>query len=439
MARKLRVISINFPFKAPWVVQEPTLATDRALFDFDVAVIRPYLLDTSKGAGKWEIGHSDYERYKGTISKKIGDITRLLKQGGLFVVIIDAKQELEFIAGKGGYIGSTKYTLSNYDFFPPSFYKRLINGRGDRVEIVDHAEPFSSVIKAGVVEWSAYISDNPRYSTDFFDQIKFFARNGDGSFVGGRLRANDGNIVFLPNFIELNEEKFFETCRKYQFDREGSPPPVWVEHVHLPGAVEANSKISKIEDHMTEQQNQLSEAERELDELLAYKQLLYEKGKTQLEPIVRRALDQLQFGTKPSETIKGTGFEIDGRTTAGSVPGILEIKGSKRQIGLDEYSPFGPKILADLEASDIPSKGILVGNGLCEESPEKRLGETVFSSHVLQAAKTQSVALVNTVELYCVVCEVLSGAISDSETIQESILTTNGFVNLMGFCRNRPF
>jgi hypothetical protein len=80
-----------------------------------------------------------------------------------------------------------------------------------------------------------------------------------------------------------------------------------------------------------------------------------------------------------------------------------------------------------------------VGNGLCLERPEKRLGSGVFSSHVLEAAKTNSVALVNTVELYAVLCVVLAGEKLDLPTIRERILTTNGYVDLREFLVNPPF
>lgn len=152
-------------------------------------------------------------------------------------------------------------------------------------------------------------------------------------------------------------------------------------------------------------------------------------------------MDDVGFKTTPGETIPGTGFEIDGRTAVGSSPGILEIKGSKKQIGLDEFSPFVPKILADLKAKGYQSKGILIGNGLCEVPPKERLGEKVFSPHTLEAAKTQSVALVNSVELYCVACGILSGQITlqDLEQMREKILKANGFVSVLEYCKGLPF
>jgi hypothetical protein len=95
MAKNLKIHSINFPFKTPWVEQKPTLATQRALFDLDVVVIRPYLLVGDKPGGPWEIDQGPFNRAKREMTAKIEDISRLLSQGGLQVVILDAFQELQ--------------------------------------------------------------------------------------------------------------------------------------------------------------------------------------------------------------------------------------------------------------------------------------------------------------------------------------------------------
>jgi hypothetical protein len=172
---------------------------------------------------------------------------------------------------------------------------------------------------------------------------------------------------------------------------------------------------------------------------LAYKKLLFEKGTSQLEPTVLKALNELGFQTSPAENIPGTNFEIDGRTKVGSVPGILEVKGSKNQIALNEFGPLTTKILADFQATSVHSKGILIGNGLCLENPNKRIGNGVFSPHVLDAAKRNSIALVNSVELFAVLCNVFDGRVVDLGELRESILTANGYADLQRFIVESPF
>jgi len=432
VARNLKILSVNFPFRNTGVVAEPSLATKRALFDFDVVVIRPYLLLGGPAGGPYELEHHrEFIRARNEIRAKMDDLSRLLSQGGLLVVILDAVQVFKYHAGRFSYMSETVYTVTNYDFLDVQFSDCVSNGTGNNVEML-RPDPFSTVIQKSIVEWTAFIVARPPYP--FADPV-YFARNGAKSYVGGRVSMGEGNVVFLPNFTKLDEELFIEACREYRYEREGTPQPEWCKKVVLPGVSEAVGKIENIDKQLREIEQARREAVRERDDLLAYKKLLYEKGKTQLEPIARKALDRIGFKTTPGETIRGTGFEIDGRTTVGSCQGILEIKGSKKQIGLDEFSPFIPKILADLKSKGYQSKGILVGNGLCEALPKDRLGEKVFSSHVLDAAKTQSIALVNSVELYFVVCGVLSGKIKppDLEAIREKILKTNGFVSLLEY------
>jgi hypothetical protein len=176
-----------------------------------------------------------------------------------------------------------------------------------------------------------------------------------------------------------------------------------------------------------------------LEEKAAYRKLLYEKGKAQLEPIVLRAFDDLDFGTSPGGVIPGTIHEIDGRTTVGSTTGIVEVKGSKNVIAQNEFSPFLTKIQADADANQKYSKGILVGNGFCETEPAKRIGDSVFSPHVIDGARRSSIALINTVELYWLCCALLRGDPVDKSAVREVILTGNGYVDLKPFSGQTPF
>ena len=411
--------------------------TDRALFDFDVVVVRPYSLlrrdSTGRSGNEFGVEWRVYATLKDEIQSKMADISRLLAQGGLLVVVLDTLEVLR--CHTGGYSMGTIYTLTNYDFLDPDFFKSIQNGSGNRVDC-NPSDPFSKVIKASSVFWTAFIGNRLVHP---FNDAAVFATNGNRAIVGASVEIGSGHVVFLPNFKQLDENSFFEACFEYRVRREGTPPPNWVSSVYLPGKAIVERDIasvgSTIEGLEQERQQKLAA----LDTLLRYRKLLFEKGKTQLEPIVVRALNDLGFQASPSESIPGTNFEIDGRTKVGSAPGILEIKGSKKQIGLDEFAPFTTKILSDFQATNVHSKGILVGNGLCLEKPETRLGGRVFSPHVLEAAKRNSIALVNTVELYAVVCNALEGLIIDFSRVREQILTTNGYADLRGFAGKSPF
>ena len=96
MSKPLKVISINFGFQGASVVCESGLDTQRSLFDFDVVVVRPHSLrpficeSSYTAEGKYYLGQGDYYRSVGVVSGKTRDLARLLAQGGVLVIILDA-------------------------------------------------------------------------------------------------------------------------------------------------------------------------------------------------------------------------------------------------------------------------------------------------------------------------------------------------------------
>jgi hypothetical protein len=410
MAKVPKTISINFPFKNPSVVSQADFSTQRALFDFEVAVVRPYAIrpPTPNPPGPLRVQFNRYAQVKEEIGGRNEDIMRLLGEGGLLVVVLDVIEIIECHTG-GDFGGGTLYTATNYDFLHTFFDECIKNGSGEKVTC-DPSDPFSNVIKNSGIHWTAFILDRIRMPFPF-NKPEVFATNSGETYVGASVAVGPGHVVFLPNFKRLNEDLFFEACVEYRERRQGTPAPDWVASCYLSGEAESKQEIES----------------------------LFEKGKTRLEPIVVKAFNVLGFQASSAEMIPETNFEIDGRTKAGSVPGILEVKGSKNQIGLDEFAPFTTKILADFQATNVHSKGILIGNGLCLEKPERRLGKGVFSTHVLDAAKRNSVGLLNSVELYAVLCNVLDGLLTDLEQLREQILSANGYADLRPFIKKSPF
>lgn len=438
MSKVLKTISINFPFKNTSVVCHPDFCIQQALFDFEVAVVRPYAIrpPTPDRPGPSRVQFDRYTEVKEEIGGRNEDIMRLLGEGGLLIVVLDVIEILE--CHTEGQLGGTLYTATNYDFLHNRFVECIKNGSGEKVTC-DPSDPFSDVIKNSGIHWTAFLLGRIRMPLPFNRPV-VFATNSAETYVGASVAVGPGHVVFLPNFKQLNEELFFEACVEYRERKQGTPAPDWVASCYLPGQAELEQEIESLDEEITALETDREQKLTALDELLGYKNLLFEKGKTRLEPVVVKAFNALGFQASPAEAIPRTKFEIDGRTKAGSVPGILEVKGSKKQIGLDEFAPFTTKILADFQATNVHSKGILIGNGQCLEKPEKRLGKSVFSPHVLDAAKRNSISLVNSVELYAVLCNVLDGLITDLEQLREQILTTNGYSDLQPFINNKsPF
>lgn len=423
MGKKLRVISINFPFADTSVVHAP-LDSDKALFDFDVVVIRPQQFEVLPYQSN-NLGI--FYQVKSLMTTKRQELNSFFFQGGVLVVFLDVP---DFYRVRGDRYGQGSHIVDNYDFLGTNLATCLRKGSGNQIKYETSAEPFVSVLKKSSVAWTAYLTERPGTP---LDALRFFAHAGAGGALGGKMPYGEGHLVILPNVQHLDEHAFFDACAEYRFKRQGTTPPDWAGSVLVPGLQPIEDTIEDVDKRIAELQEQRQSHLVLLEERSAYRKLLYEKGKSQLEPIVLRALDDLDFDTSPGGVIPGTIHEIDGRTSKGSSAGIIEVKGSKNQIAQSEFSPFVTKIQADADVNKKYSKGILVGNGLCGAEPGQRLGDLVFSPHVLDGAKRSSIALINAVELYCLCCALLRGDSVDKEAVREAILIGNGYVDLKPF------
>jgi hypothetical protein len=134
MTKPLRTISINFPFKNPAVIYEPTFSTSRALFDFDIVVVRPYCLlpRTSASAvrtgGTYKVEWPKLTSTKKEILGKIEDLNRLLFGGGILIVVLDVLEELVFRT-EGYYSAREIHTITNYVSWTRNFSRLCATGR----------------------------------------------------------------------------------------------------------------------------------------------------------------------------------------------------------------------------------------------------------------------------------------------------------------------
>src|SRR5438105_2145041 len=148
MSKQLRVISINFPFRSPEVVQESTLATEKALFDFDVVVIRPARFDHSSAST------AVYQSLKNTMRLKSMELDRLFAQGGVLVLFLDVPDF--YTVRTDRYTAGPVYTVNNYEFLQYNFVSCIRSGTGQQISYSDHSEPFVAVLKNSTVAWTAY-------------------------------------------------------------------------------------------------------------------------------------------------------------------------------------------------------------------------------------------------------------------------------------------
>jgi hypothetical protein len=150
MTKIPKTISVGFPFKNGSVVNEPRLSTNRALFDFEVVVIRPY-----PNMASILTGVSEYNLVKAEVEGKREDLNRLLAAGGLLIVILSAVHHVVCQTGSYTMVREIR-TATNYDFLQSNFYECVKNGAGTRI-VHTRPDPFSKVIKGSETYWTAYI------------------------------------------------------------------------------------------------------------------------------------------------------------------------------------------------------------------------------------------------------------------------------------------
>lgn len=105
MSKKLRVISINFQFADKSVVHA-SLDSDRALFDFDVVVIRPLRFNVSR------IDSRTCEHLQSVMATKKGELASFFSQGGVLVVFLDVPDVYRV---EGDRYGQGACIVDNYD------------------------------------------------------------------------------------------------------------------------------------------------------------------------------------------------------------------------------------------------------------------------------------------------------------------------------------
>jgi hypothetical protein len=272
MRKKLRIISINFTF-VNQEVELDDLATERALFDFDIVLIRPPKFDFAPGRGEthWQL--------KQLMKVKKNELDTFFRQGGVLVVLLDVPDYYHYT------FNSVKYGVNNYEFLDKDFAAALVKGKGTQITYSNVVEPFIDVLKKSTIEFTAYLPKVP--ITLPLSALKFFAHAGAGGAVAGKMRYSEGHLILLPNLTRLDEEAFFEACAEYRFKRQGSVPPEWIKQILLPGTAPLEAEIVELNTQIAELQNTKQLREQALEERSAYRKLLYEKGKTQLEPIAR--------------------------------------------------------------------------------------------------------------------------------------------------------
>ncbi len=188
---------------------------------------------------------------------------------------------------------------------------------------------------------------------------------------------------------------------------------------------QSNEKASALE----KERETLIDAENKLER---WKYLLYEKGKHQLEPVVREVLALIGCSVEPQPDKDSNDLIMCDYGNA-----LLEVAGSKETIRIEKLGELIKNMGNFMSEKHSSVKGILVGNPFCEEPldnrPPKDSQKKLFTKELIESAEKQDIAVLLTTDLYEVVCRILNNALQEKEkqSLQERIFNGKGLVRLV--------
>ncbi len=431
----MKILTINHYINDKRVTNRTNFADAETFFDFDVIIIEPPELsslienEVSKTSEGPKIEEYDYNSIKNLWNKRKYEINTFLENNGILIVLLAQSQCVYSLyhTGQGFAQKCENHWLDNYGWLPVHF--SVNNGEGNGYKITNDSHPFTEYIKRGNVRWQAYL--------DYFDDLNVFAEIVKNKIIGATVNLKNGKIIFLPTLQEKNDELLLG-CVENSFETYSeTPSPDWISEFILPREKEVGQEIEKIQKESDKIKEQEEIVKGKLKEITKFKKLLYETGKYQLEPVVRDVFRLLGFTVyddyKPEPT---SNIEIDAMIECKYGKAILEIKGTEKSIVLDHFTQLTNKTVDDLKITNEHKKGILIGNGSrTSKHPKDRRGDIIFGQHVKESAERQSVTLINTVDLYELVCSILSNDEVNKAKLQQKILESNGVCEFKEFVK----
>jgi len=214
-----------------------------------------------------------------------------------------------------------------------------------------------------------------------------------------------------------------------------TPEPTWATAPSYSLATELylRAKLLDAEKKILEAETAKLRIQDDLQNAVRLRGLLYEKGKP-LEAAIIEALQLLGFKAGGHKSGHSE-FDVVFESAEGRLLGEAEGKDSKA-INVDKLRELSMNIYEDLQRDDVstPAKGVLFGNGFRLTPPEKR--EIEFTEKCIIAARTQSVALIATSDLYLSARYMADLRIINpsedgyAKQCREAMLTGIGIVNL---------
>lgn len=247
--------------------------------------------------------------------------------------------------------------------------------------------------------------------------------------VSALLGANYGSIYILHPPPRRSEQKAVKAIIEH-FKPDVPlpttvPRPPWVDEIvaTVPGVSEVESRRATILNEIRRSREQLEKEDEEVSQLTAWIDLLWQEG----QPLQARVAAAFKLLGVAIDANDPTGHTRDLAAHDSGIDFVFEVTGTTGTISIDK----GRQLMQWVTESADPSaaKGVLVANAFRNEAPTSRPPQDrrVFVAELERFAERFRLGLLDTRELYRVVCLRLSGRDVPKEIIVKG-LNTDGIV-----------
>ena len=240
------------------------------------------------------------------------------------------------------------------------------------------------------------------------------------------LRAEEapGRIFWLPTPTDVSPwERISMLLSKLEDIEVATPAPEWIDAWRLPAQIDAERAVTSARESVAEAEATLTAAEELARVESRFSRLLYEQGKDALEPIVREALELLGVVVQAPAR---EGIE-DGRLTMpDGTPAMLEIKGKRGQLKVDDVRQLDDWMRTAMAEEEWDGKGIIVANLKLDLPPNER--NDVVAPQALKFAERVGIAILTTHELHAAIEEVQRGSF-DVKSFWDRVRSAKGLLD----------
>lgn len=446
---RLSILSVGCNLKDSRVT-ETDFSEAPAFEDFDVLIVDP--------AHVWKNAFPDYRRdivagkqimkwdAKGynkildlTLKQRRDETKRLLELNRLLICILREPRWAELEGVRDRY-GKQRYA-NNYTWFPMEHDDQIASlfspAEGTRIHLVDGRHTFAPYIAhfKEHLAYEAYLEEDkiPYYfERDGETGVEVFARTHGRRAVAFSFKLFGGTVVFIPPVAPTLSQKesvagkLLECILATTGAIEETEPPCWLPRYRqlLPGLSDLEDELERREQQLKCLQDEVDALKQQKHERTNYLKLLYEKGKFQLQPVVRDAFSILGFDVSEAEP-------SDGRLESPEGTAILEVEGKDNApVDRDKYRQLLDYVDDDQRRTGSLKKGILVGNAFRFQDPLAR--EEQFTPQAIDAARGSHFCLLSADALFRLVVIVLGDPSNENlkSDIRRRILETNGLFKL---------